>query len=227
MQILTPRGQAVYAYAFRPQRAMQEGKEPQFSITLCFENERRLQKLKDAIEQVAVEKFGAKAKKMLQSGQLKSPLRNAEDEGNENELIAGRWFINARSTTKPGVVGEDGEEELTTQDEFYAGCDARADVWLYAFDKAGNKGVAAILNNIQKLADGERISGRRSASEAFKDDDDEDDVPVRKVAKKGAAPKKKFVEEEDEDADEEDDDEEEVVVRKPKATVKKKARRVL
>lgn len=223
MQILTPRGQAVYAYAFRPQKAMQEGKDPQYSITLCFENERKLQKLKDAIEEVAVAKFGAKAKKMLASGQLKSPLRNAEDEGNENELIAGRWFINARSATKPGVVGEDGEEELTTQDEFYAGCEARADVWLYAFDKAGNKGVAAILNNIQKLADGDRISGRRSAAEAFRDDEEDDDPPPRKAAGKKPAPKRRMVEEPEEDEEEEEDDED-VVVKKP---VKKKARRVL
>lgn len=207
MQIITPRGLAIYAYVFRPQKPMQEGKEPQFALTLVWEPDANLSKLRKAVEKLAVEKWGPKAKKMLASGQLKNPIRNADDEGkDDNELLAGKLFLTARTSDKPGVVDEDGEP-LMSQEEFYSGCEARMDLWLYPFDKAGNKGIAAILNNVQKLDDGERLSGRRSASEAFgggDDDDDEDEAPKKQGKKKPI--KRAATTADDDDDDEPDDD---------------------
>jgi len=109
---------------------------------------------------------------MLEKGQLKDPLRDGDKERSDDPKFANTFFLTARSNAKPGVVGEDAEP-LLDQEDFYSGCTARADIWLYAFEKAGNKGVAAILNNAQKLGDGERLAGRRSASDAFKEAEDE------------------------------------------------------
>jgi hypothetical protein len=172
MQLLTPKGIANYAFVFRAQPPMDPSKEPQFCLTLAFDKaDPKLKKVKDAIEEVAKAKFGPKAAQMLAKGQLKNPLRDGDAEG--NETYAGKLWLTARSNTKPGVVDADAEP-MMDQDDFYSGCIARADVWLYAFDKAGNKGVAAILNNAQKLGDGERIAGsRRTAAEAFKEAEDE------------------------------------------------------
>jgi hypothetical protein len=39
----------------------------------------------------------------------------------------------------------------------------------YAYNQAGNKGITFGLNNVQKVADGERIDGRAEASEEFAD----------------------------------------------------------
>lgn len=170
MQIVTPAGTAAFAFVFRPQKAMQEGKDDQYSLTLIWEKDNpKLDALKAAILEVATKKFGAKAKQMLEKGQLKNPLRDDKD----GEDFEGKLSLTARSNEKPQVVGADAEPLMDLMD-FYSGCRARMDIWLYAFDKAGNKGVAAILNNVQKLGEGERKSGRRTASSAFGDLDDED-----------------------------------------------------
>ena len=176
MQIVTPTGTASYAHVHRAQPPMDPTKPPQFSLTLLWDKDNpKLKKLKDAIEQVAIAKFGAKAPQMLEKGQLKNPLRDGDEK--DDERYEGKVFLTARSTDKPGCVDVDAEP-LMNQSDFYSGCQARMDVWVYAFDKAGNKGVACILNNVQKIDDGERLGGGpRSAADAFADAD-EDDEPA-------------------------------------------------
>lgn len=171
MQIVTPAGISSYANVHRPGKAMDPSKPDQYSLTLLWDEKNpKLAKLRSAIEEVATAKFGAKAKKMLESGQLKNPLRSGGDK--DDELYEGKVFLTARSNEKPGIVDAEGEPPMTN-DLVYSGCISRMDIWLYAFDKAGNKGVAAILNNVQFLEDGERLSGRKDAKTAF-DEADED-----------------------------------------------------
>jgi hypothetical protein len=172
-QILTPPGEVAYPSVFRAAPPMQAGKEPQFQLTLVWsEDDKRLEKLKKAIQDVAIAKFGAKAPQMLKNGQLKNPLRPGSDRPDASWL-ENKVFLTARSTDKPDCVDKE-MNDLISSTDFYSGCMARMDIYLYAFDKAGNKGVSAVLNNVQKTGDGERKSGRRSADEAFKDDDEDD-----------------------------------------------------
>jgi hypothetical protein len=172
MQLVIPKAETAYVFLARPQRPIEEGKEPQYSCTFVYDKaDKRLAKLKAAIEEVAAAKFGAKAKQMLEKGQLRSPLRDGDDSTNDD--FAGKLFITCRSTDKPEVVDADAEPVFSSTD-IYSGMVARADVYLFSYDKAGNKGVGVILNSVQKLADGDRKSGRRTASEAFGDLDDED-----------------------------------------------------
>jgi hypothetical protein len=176
MQLVTPKGEAAYAYVYKPQKAMQEGRDPQYSLTLLFnEGDPKLDKLRSAIIEVATAKFGQKAAVMLEKGQLKNPLRPGSDRTDEN--FEDKVFITARSTDKPQIVDEDAEP-IMDQADFYSGCEARMDIYLYAFEKAGNKGVAAILNSAQKLGEGIRRSGRRSAQEAFKPLSEEDEALI-------------------------------------------------
>jgi hypothetical protein len=175
MQIIVPTGEVAYPFVFKPQPPMagSTNKDPSYQLVIVYdEDDKRLDKLKKAIEDVAVAKFGAKAKKMLESGQLKSPLRKGEGRA---DWLEGKLTMTARSTDKPEVVDRDLEEIIRTSD-FYSGCRARMDVYLYAFDKAGNKGVSAILNSAQKMGEGERKSGARPAQDAYSNaEDDEDD----------------------------------------------------
>jgi hypothetical protein len=65
---------------------------------------------------------------------------------------------------------------ILDQADLYSGCYVRASINLYPFNKNGNKGIGAGLNNIQKLADGEPLGGRSRAEDDFeavaeKDDD--------------------------------------------------------
>lgn len=176
MQIVTPIGEAAYVNVFRPQPAMQEGKPDQYSITLIWdEDDPKLEKLRKAIVEVAEKKWGKKAEAMLDKGQLRSPLRPGSDRETSKDAAdyEGKVFLTARSTDKPQAVDQD-LEEFIDQMDFYSGCQARADIYLFPYDKAGNKGVGAILNSVQKKGDGERKSGRRPAASAFADLDDED-----------------------------------------------------
>jgi len=176
MQIVIPRAETAFLHLFRPQPAMQEGKPDQYSATFLWdEGNPKLAKLEQAIVDVATAKWGAKAKTMLEKGQLRSPLRPGSDkeDSNQAEQFEGKVFLTARSTDKPQVV--DGDlEPVMDQMDVYSGCIGRADIWLFAYDKAGNKGVGAILNSFQKLDDGERKSGRRPASDAFGEEEDDE-----------------------------------------------------
>lgn len=187
LQTVTPAGEACFTFVFRPQKNnLDASKEDQYSLTLLWDkNDPKLKKLKRAIEDVAIEEFGDKAVAMLKKGQLNSPLRDGEDkEGTKLEdLFEGKMFMTAKSTDKPEIVDEEAEPVMQ-QSDFYSGCIARMDVWLYAYNKKGNRGVAAILNSAQKLDEGERKSGRRSAWEAFgKDSDDDEDRPPSRNGK--------------------------------------------
>lgn len=180
MQILTPPGEMAFVSVFRPAEAMEEGKDPQYQLTLVWDaDEPALDALEEAIEKVATAKWGKKASAMLKSGQLKTPLRDGEER--EADWLQGKRFLTARSSEKPDVVDEDVQDIIDTK-EVYAGAIGRMDVWLYAFEKRGNKGVSAILNNVQKLGDGERKGGRRRASEAF-----ESSAPNRSSRRRGKA----------------------------------------
>lgn len=191
MQILTPAGEFAFPSVFRPAPPMEgsQNREPQYQLTILWdEDDPKLKKLRDKIKEVAVAKFGAKAEQMLEKGQLKNPLRD----GNERnaDWMEGKVFLTARSTDRPDVVDAD-LEDIIDSSQVYAGAIGRMDIWLYAFDKAGNRGVAAILNNVQKLDDGERKGGRRSAEEAFGGDDDEDERPARRKSTSSSKSRRK------------------------------------
>jgi len=178
MQIITPPGDTSYVYLIRPQAPMQEGKEPQYACTFVWpEGEKKLAKLKAAILEVAEGKWGKKAKQMLEKGQLRSPLRLGNDAYPDKEEFADTEFLTARSTDKPETVDRDAEPVMDNT-EVYSGMLARGDLYLFAYDKAGNRGVGAILNSVQKLGDGERKSGRRSARDAFGDDLSDEEVDL-------------------------------------------------
>lgn len=181
MQKLTPIGEALWPAVFRPAPPMQEGKEPQYQLSIMWpkgrKSDKELASLRQAIIDVATEKFGKKAEQMLEKGQLRSPLRDGDD--TTQEYLAGMWYMTARSTDRPDVVDENVEDIIDPKD-FYGGCEARMDVYLFAYDRAGNRGVSAILNNVQKTGEGERKGGRRDAASAFgvvkKKNDDQDDL---------------------------------------------------
>ena len=105
---------------------------------------------------------------------LKTPLRDGDKERKGDEAYEGCYFVNANSTTKPGVVDADCRPILETS-ELYSGIIGRASINFYAFNSNGNKGIACGLNNLQKLADGTPLGGHSRAEDDFADLDDDDD----------------------------------------------------
>jgi len=81
----------------------------------------------------------------------------------------GQRHLGARG--QPGIVDQT-LNRIISEDDYYSGCYSRATVTAYGYDKAGNKGVAFGLQNLQKLGDGDRFSGRTAAEDDFDSVDD-------------------------------------------------------
>ncbi len=127
-----------------------------------------LQTVADAIGQNDPEDAAAPT----QAPTAKLPLRDGDTE-RDDEAYKGAYFVNANSTTAPQIVDR-AVQPILDRSEVYSGCYARVSINFYAFNTNGNKGIACGLGNIQKVRDGEPLSGRTSAADDFATDLDED-----------------------------------------------------
>lgn len=156
-------------------KAMEEGQKAKYGITMLFPkgtNLKALEKAHDAaLEKGIQDKWNGKKPK-----NLRSPFRDGDEEDGycDRDGFPGHIFVRASSLQKPGVIDAD-KDRIDDPAEVYAGCYARATVVAYAYDVAGNKGVAFGLQNVQKLKDGESFSGRMKAEDEFDEYEDEDD----------------------------------------------------
>lgn len=166
-----------YLHVFKAE-SVGETDEPKFSVSLIIpkSDTETIKKIKAAIE-VAKEngkahKFGGK----LPAG-LKTPLRDGDVDREDDEAYADSYFINCSTLVKPGLI-DAAKKPITDESELYSGCYGRASITFFAYNAGGNKGIAAGLNNLQKLRDGEPLGGRQSAEsdfdDEFTDDDDSD-----------------------------------------------------
>ena len=155
------------------------GGTPKFSVSLLIPKSDTVtvKKIKDAIEAAYREgeaKLKGNGKSVPALSVIKTPLRDGDQERPDDPAYAGHYFLNANSTTAPGIVDADCQPILT-RSEVYSGVYGRASISFYAFNSSGNRGVACGLNNLQKIRDGEPLGGRASAESDFSDFDDEDD----------------------------------------------------
>ena len=170
-----------YCHLFTPE-AISDGGDKKYSVALLIpkSNTALVNAIKDAVKAAfmsgVASKFGGK---QPAPGTWKNPLRDGDAERPDDETYAGCYFINATSKSKPGIVkivkmnGEKKLMEVTDEEEVYSGCYGVASVNFFAFNNAGNKGVAAGLNNVLKTKDGEYLGGRTSAQSEFGDDLDQ------------------------------------------------------
>lgn len=129
-----------------------------------------IQQAIDAAKKAAtVSKWGGKEPKKLDM-----PLRDGDTDKEDDDVYAGQFYVNAKSTTRPGVCDKN-KVAIMDEDEIYSGVWAIVSVTFFGYDVSGNRGVACGLNNIMKFKDGDRLGGRASAETDFADIDMEDD----------------------------------------------------
>ena len=104
---------------------------------------------------------------------LKTPLRDGDAERPDDPAYKGCYFINANSLTAPGIVDVD-VNPILDHSEVYSGCRGRVSVSFYCFNNSGNKGIAASLNNLQKISDDTPLGSKPTAASDFATDDDDD-----------------------------------------------------
>lgn len=112
---------------------------------------------------------------------LKLPLRDGDEEREEDPAYENCMFFTASSETQPGVLDKKAQPVLD-KSKVYSGVFANISLNFFAFPKEGtpgNKGIAAGLNNLMVLGYGDALGGGRvDASVDFKgfgQEDDEDD----------------------------------------------------
>lgn len=152
-----------YAHVFQPAETLNGTMKYSVSILIPKTDKDTIARFNKAFEETKAANaalWGGTVPKMLKGG-----LRDGDAE-RDDPVYAGHYFINANSSEKPGVV--DAElNPIMDQSEFYSGCYGRASITLYPYDMSGSKGIAAGLNNVQKLEDGEKLGGATSAAVDF------------------------------------------------------------
>lgn len=186
-KIVTGKVRLSYTNVFEP-KAMEGSSDEKYSTAILIPktDKETVKKIRAAIEaakELGKSKWGGKV-----PANLKTPLRDGDEERPDDEVYAGHFFLNASFKTKPGIakpIGKDANgktkfAEITDSTEVYSGCYAKVSLNFYPFNVSGNRGIAAGLNNIVKIQDGDFLGGRSSvnddfANEDFDDFDDEDD----------------------------------------------------
>jgi hypothetical protein len=163
-KVVTGKARLSYVNVFQP-RAGKPGQEAKYSVCVLIPktDKATVEKIKAAIE-VAKQEGAAKWGGKVPAG-VKTPLRDGDTERDSPEY-KGHWFVNANSKQKPGVV-DASVNPILDAGEVYSGCYGRVSLNFYAYSVDGNKGVGAGLQNVQKLGEGEALSGRSRADEDF------------------------------------------------------------
>ena len=155
------------------------GGTPKYSVSLIIPKSDTvtIAKIRAAIQAAYDEgqsKLKGTSKFVPDLADIKTPLRDGDKERKGDEAYANSYFINANSTTKPGVVDANLNPILDTS-ELYSGIIGRASINFYPFNSNGNRGIACGLNNLQKLSDGTPLGGHSRAEDDFADEDDEEE----------------------------------------------------
>lgn len=165
--VITPEFRVSYPSVITPRKNDLNGKM-EYSVVALFAKGADLTELKKVAEAALVEKLGADKTKWPKG--IRSPFRDQAEKEKDGKLpeghLAGAIFMNLKATQRPGLVDAN-VQPIIDETQFYAGCYARAQVNAYYYDQKGNKGVAFGLSNVQKMRDGESLSGRMKAEDAF------------------------------------------------------------
>lgn len=133
----------------------------------------------EARDQVIAEYKKQAGKAKLPDG-FKMLIRDGDDTDKDGDYYEGHWFLNCSTKVKPVVVGrmrdEAGKLMPVKPEEVYSGMYGRCSLNIFFFSGTGT-GVGAGLNGVQKLAEGERMSGGNfNAETTFADDFEDDDL---------------------------------------------------
>lgn len=171
--LISPRARLSFPHLFIPKvNEISEDKTPKYSCTLLFDEEAQntpeYKAMVAAIGPIAKEKWGDKIKTI----KLRHPIRDGSEK-EDLEGYAGCKFISVSSKQAPQLVFAYKDpatgklKKIEDSLDLYAGCYVKASLTIYAYDKAGNRGVNFGLRNIQKLSDGDPLGGRTRADDDF------------------------------------------------------------
>ena len=166
-----------WSYANVWQAKSINGGTPKFSVSLIIpkSDTKTVTAVKNAIQAAYEEgqsKLKGNSKSVPALTAIKTPLRDGDAERPDDAAYKDSYFINANSTTAPGIV-DAARNPIIEHSEVYSGVYGRASINFYAFNSNGNRGIACGLNNLQKISDGEPLGGKTRAEDDFADEDED------------------------------------------------------
>ena len=166
-----------WSYANVWQAKSINGGTPKYSVSLIIpkSDTKTVTAVKNAIQAAYEEgqsKLKGNSKSVPALTAIKTPLRDGDAERPDDAAYKDSYFINANSTTAPGIV-DAARNPIIEHSEVYSGVYGRASINFYAFNSNGNKGIACGLNNLQKISDGEPLGGKTRAEDDFADEDED------------------------------------------------------
>ena len=170
-KVVTGKARLSYANVWEPKSINGGDEKYSVSVIIPKSDTKTIAEIEKAIEQAKQDgkaKFGGKV-----PPNLKTPMRDGDVDRPDDLAYKNSYFINVNSKDRPNIVDKN-VKPILDQSEVYSGCYGRVSITFYAFNSNGNRGIAAGLGNIQKLADGEPLSGRSRAEDDFTTADDDD-----------------------------------------------------
>ncbi|MEC5161694.1 MULTISPECIES: DUF2815 family protein [unclassified Janthinobacterium] len=156
---------------FEAQTVNGEGK-PAFSASFLIDpKDPQVKAINAAIEQVAKDKWGAKADVILKAARAgdKVALHDGDLKAQYGGF-EGMLYVSSRSATRPLVIDRDKTPLLEADGKPYAGCYVNASIELWAQDNNYGKRINASLGGVQFFKDGDAFAGGGAASEDEFDD---------------------------------------------------------
>ena len=170
MAITTGKVRASYVNIFQP-RIPENGGDPKYSVTLLIPKTDAatinavFAEIERAKQEGAQKVFNGNVPPMC-----KTPLYDGDGYRANGELFGeeykGHMVMTASAKMQPSIVGLD-MQNIINPAEVYSGCYIRANINFFAYNSNGNKGIGCGLNAVQKIEDGEPLTARVSAEEAF------------------------------------------------------------
>lgn len=174
-KVITNKVRLSFAHLFEPWGI--EGQEKKFGVVILIPKDDS--ETLDALEKAkkAAYEDGKDSKlKGIKFSNVKFTLRDGDEEAPDGseEAYEGHYFMNLSSKTAPGVI-DAYKNKIDDSTHIKSGDYARVSLNCFAYNSAGNKGISAGLNNVQKIAEGEALGGRARAEDEFDEWDEEDE----------------------------------------------------
>ena len=121
-------GACIASYVHTAEPESYNNSEPAYSIQLVINKSdtKTVSAIKEAIKNAYDN--GAQTLGNADLKRIKIPLRDGDEERSDDPVYKGRYFLNAKTKTKPEVVDRNGQAIIDEARDFYSGCICRASI---------------------------------------------------------------------------------------------------
>lgn len=146
--IKTPEFRASFVCVFEPKANPNSETDDKFySVVMLFDKDKiDIKEIRNHVEEL-------KKSKWTKVPKIQWPIiRDGDDE--ERDGYENHWVIRAKTKIRPKVLNQL-MKEVTSEEDFFSGCYAKAVISFSTYDKGVNKGVCCWLHGLQKTKEGE------------------------------------------------------------------------